>query len=138
MRSEKNLQDHLFSKEKEGKISVLWNNQVDEVLGENTGSTSVRLKSTSDESTQDIEVQGLFVAIGHKPNTGMFDGQLSLRDAYIQVQNGTSGNATATSVAGVFTAGDVVTVFIVKQLLRQAQAVWLRWMPKKYLDQLSN
>ncbi|MCU4482819.1 thioredoxin-disulfide reductase [Acinetobacter ursingii] len=107
LRSEKILQDHLFAKEKEGKISIVWNHQVDEVLGDNTGVTSVRLKSTQDDSTQTIDVQGLFVAIGHKPNTGMFEGQLELRDGYIQVQSGTKGNATATSVAGVFAAGDV-------------------------------
>ncbi|MCU4522375.1 thioredoxin-disulfide reductase [Acinetobacter ursingii] len=107
LRSEKILQDHLFAKEKEGKISIIWNHQVDEVLGDNTGVTSVRLKSTQDNSTQTIDVQGLFVAIGHKPNTGMFEGQLDLRDGYIQVQSGTKGNATATSVAGVFAAGDV-------------------------------
>ena len=107
LRSEKILQDHLFAKEKEGKISIIWNHQVDEVLGDNTGVTSVRLKSTQDDSTQAIDVQGLFVAIGHKPNTGMFEGQLELRDGYIQVQSGTKGNATATSVAGVFAAGDV-------------------------------
>ncbi|MPW43687.1 thioredoxin-disulfide reductase [Acinetobacter guerrae] len=107
LRSEKILQDHLFAKEKDGKISIIWNHQVDEVLGDNTGVTSVRLKSTQDESTQTIDVQGLFVAIGHKPNTDMFEGQLELRDGYIQVQSGTKGNATATSVAGVFAAGDV-------------------------------
>ena len=105
LRSEKILQDHLFEKENEGKISIIWNHQVDEVLGDNTGVTAVRLKSTQDESTQDIDVQGLFVAIGHKPNSAMFDGQLNLRDGYIQVQSGTSGNATAASVAGVFAAG---------------------------------
>ena len=107
LRSEKILQDHLFAKEKEGKISIIWNHQVDEVLGDNTGVTSVRIKSTQDSSTQDVQVQGLFVAIGHKPNTDMFEGQLNLRDGYIQVQSGTSGNATAASIEGVFAAGDV-------------------------------
>jgi thioredoxin reductase (NADPH) len=77
LRSEKILQDHLFAKQKEGKISILWNNQVDEVLGDNTGVTGVRLKSTVDGSKQDIEVQGLFVAIGHKPNTEMFSVNLT-------------------------------------------------------------
>ena len=86
LRSEKILQDHLFAKQKDGKISILWNNQVDEVLGDNTGVTGVRLKSTVDGSKQDIEVQGLFVAIGHKPNTDMFAAQLELRDGYIQIQ----------------------------------------------------
>ncbi|MFT4021761.1 MAG: thioredoxin-disulfide reductase, partial [Acinetobacter sp.] len=107
LRSEKILQDHLFEKEKEGKISIVWNHQVDEVLGDKTGVTGVRLKSTLDESTQQIDAQGLFVAIGHKPNTGIFAEQLQLRDGYIQVQSGTAGNATATSIEGVFAAGDV-------------------------------
>ena len=107
LRSEKILQDHLFAKEKEGKISIIWNHQVDEVLGDNTGVTAVRIKSTQDASIQDVQVKGLFVAIGHKPNTGMFESQLNLRDGYIQVQSGTAGNATATSIEGVFAAGDV-------------------------------
>lgn len=107
LRSEKILQDHLFAKEKEGKISIIWNHQVDEVLGDNTGVTGVRIKSTQDDSTQQIDVQGLFVAIGHKPNTEIFQGQLELKDGYIVVQSGLNGNATATSVTGVFAAGDV-------------------------------
>ncbi|MCJ8146372.1 thioredoxin-disulfide reductase [Acinetobacter sp. A3.8] len=107
LRSEKILQDHLFAKEIEGKISILWNNQVDEVLGDQTGVTGVRIKSTQDGSTQDIDVQGLFVAIGHKPNTEIFQDQLTLNDGYIVINSGLQGNATATSVAGVFAAGDV-------------------------------
>lgn len=107
LRSEKILQDHLFAKEKEGKVSVVWNHQVEEVLGDQTGVTGVRLKSTQDDSVQDIQAQGLFVAIGHKPNTEMFQGQLELHDGYIVVNSGTKGNATATSVKGVFAAGDV-------------------------------
>lgn len=107
LRSEKILQTQLFEKEKEGKISIIWNHQVDEVLGDPaTGVNAVRVKSTIDQSTQEIAVQGLFVAIGHKPNTAMFEGQLKLRDGYIEV-SGARGNATATSVAGVFAAGDV-------------------------------
>ena len=90
---------------------------------DNTGVTSVRLKSTQDDSKQDVEVHGLFVAIGHKPNTGMFEGQLNLRDGYIQVQSGTSGNATATSVAGVFAAGDVADS-IYRQAILLGLAVW--------------
>lgn len=108
LRSEKILQTHLFEKEKEGKIKIIWNHQVDEVLGDSaSGVTAVRIKSTQDDSTQDIDVSGLFVAIGHKPNTAMFEGQLELRNGYIQVQSGTAGNATATSIPGVFAAGDV-------------------------------
>ena len=108
LRSEKILQDHLFEKQKEGKISIIWNHQVDEVLGDSkSGVTAVRLQSTQDESKQDVEVTGLFVAIGHKPNSSMFEGQLNLRDGYIQVQSGTAGNATAASIPGVFAAGDI-------------------------------
>ena len=107
LRAEKILQDQLLNKEKEGKISILWNHQVDEVLGDQTGVTAVRLQSTLDQSTQDIAVQGLFVAIGHKPNTEIFAGQLELKDGYIVVKSGNQGQATATNIAGVFAAGDV-------------------------------
>ncbi|MDO5542992.1 MAG: thioredoxin-disulfide reductase [Acinetobacter sp.] len=135
-RSEKILQDHLFSKEKEGKISILWNNQVDEVLGDNTGVTSVRLKSTTDGSTQDVDVSGLFIAIGHKPNTGMFEGQLNLRDGYIQVQSGTSGNATQTSVAGVFAAGDVADSIYRQAITSAGSGCMAALDAEKYLDAL--
>ncbi|NWK52490.1 thioredoxin-disulfide reductase [Acinetobacter sp. SwsAc5] len=134
LRSEKILQDHLFAKEKEGKISIIWNHQVDEVLGDKTGVTSVRIKSTQDSSTQDIPVQGLFVAIGHKPNTGMFEGQLNLRDGYIQVQSGTSGNATQTSVAGVFAAGDVADSIYRQAITSAGSGCMAALDAEKYLD----
>ena len=136
LRSEKILQDHLFEKEKEGKISIIWNHQVDEVLGDNTGVTAVRLKSTLDESTQDIDVQGLFVAIGHKPNSAMFDGQLNLRDGYIQVQSGTSGNATAASVAGVFAAGDIADSVYRQAITSAGSGCMAALDAEKYLDAL--
>ena len=136
LRSEKILQDHLFEKEKEGKISIIWNHQVDEVLGDNTGVTAVRLKSTQDESTQDIDVQGLFVAIGHKPNSAMFDGQLNLRDGYIQVQSGTSGNATAASVAGVFAAGDIAGSVYRQAITSAGSGCMAALDAEKYLDAL--
>ena len=136
LRSEKILQDHLFAKEKEGKISILWNNQVDEVLGDNTGVTSVRLKSTTDGSTQDVDVSGLFIAIGHKPNTGMFEGQLNLRDGYIQVQSGTSGNATQTSVDGVFAAGDVADSIYRQAITSAGSGCMAALDAEKYLDAL--
>ncbi|CAI3108649.1 Glucosaminate ammonia-lyase [Acinetobacter baumannii] len=138
LRSEKILQDHLFVKEKEGKISIIWNHEVEEVLGDNTGVTSVRLKSTQDESKQDVEVHGLFVAIDHKPNTGMFDGQLNLRDGYIQVQSGTSGNATATSVAGVFAAGDVADSIYRQAITSAGSGCMAALDAEKYLDQLND
>ena len=136
LRSEKILQDHIFEKEKEGKISIIWNHQVDEVLGDTTGVTAVRLKSTQDESTQDIDVQGLFVAIGHKPNSAMFDGQLNLRDGYIQVQSGTSGNATAASVAGVFAAGDIADSVYRQAITSAGSGCMAALDAEKYLDAL--
>lgn len=136
LRSEKILQDHLFAKEKEGKISIVWNHQVDEVLGDKTGVNAVRLKSTVDESTQTIDVQGLFVAIGHKPNTQMFDGQLNLREGYIQVHSGTAGNATATSVAGVFAAGDVADSVYRQAITSAGSGCMAALDAEKYLDNL--
>lgn len=136
LRSEKILQDHLFAKEKEGKISVIWNHQVDEVLGDQTGVTAVRLKSTQDDATQQVDVQGLFVAIGHKPNTAMFDGQLNLREGYIQVQSGTTGNATAASVAGVFAAGDVADSIYRQAITSAGSGCMAALDAEKYLDNL--
>lgn len=107
LRSEKILQDHIFKKEKEGNITIKWNTTLDEVLGDDTGVTGVRVKSTDSGETEDLDLQGVFVAIGHKPNTGIFDGQLDMNGGYIKVKSGTEGNATATSVPGVFAAGDV-------------------------------
>ena len=136
LRSEKILQDHLFAKEKEGKISIVWNHEVEEVLGDNTGVTGVRLKSTKDDSKQEVQVQGLFIAIGHKPNTSMFEGQLNLRDGYIQVQSGTSGNATATSVAGVFAAGDVADSIYRQAITSAGSGCMAALDAEKYLDNL--
>lgn len=137
LRSEKILQDHIFAKEKEGKISILWNNQVDEVLGDaQSGVTAVRLKSTVDGSTQNVDVSGMFVAIGHKPNTGMFEGQLNLRDGYIQVQSGTVGNATQTSVPGVFAAGDVADSVYRQAITSAGSGCMAALDAEKYLDAL--
>jgi thioredoxin reductase (NADPH) len=107
VKSEKILQDLLFEREKEGKISILWNNQVDVIQGNDAGVTNVQLKSTLDGSAKNVDVQGVFIAIGHKPNTAMFEGQLELHNGYITVNSGTKGNATQTSIPGVFAAGDV-------------------------------
>ena len=107
LRSEKVLQDRLFQREKEGKVRILWDNTLEEVLGDDSGVTGMRIKSTKDGSTQDIDVAGVFVAIGHKPNTDIFNGQLEMKDGYIQIKSGLDGNATSTSAPGVFAAGDV-------------------------------
>lgn len=107
LRAEKILQDKLFDREQNGNINILWNHTLDEVLGDEQGVTGVRVKSTGDESTQDIEALGVFIAIGHKPNTQIFDGQLEMKDGYLKVHSGTEGMATQTTVDGVFAAGDV-------------------------------
>jgi thioredoxin reductase (NADPH) len=106
-RSEKILQDRLFAKEKEGKVTIKWNQTLDEVLGDNTGVTGVRIRSTVDGGTTDLTLKGCFIAIGNKPNTDIFQGQLEMTDGYIVTQSGLKGNATATSVPGIFAAGDV-------------------------------
>lgn len=134
LRSEKILQDHIFEKEKEGKISIIWNHQVDEVLGDQTGVTGVRLQSTQDDSTQHVDVHGLFIAIGHKPNTEMFANQLKLRDGYIQVQSGTSGNATATSVEGVYAAGDVADSIYRQAITSAGSGCMAALDAEKFLD----
>ncbi len=107
LRSEKILQDRLFEKEKEGKVTIEWNHVLDEVLGDDSGVTGLRLKSAQGDATKEIEVMGVFIAIGHKPNTDLFTGQLDMQHGYIKVKTGLDGNATATSVKGVFAAGDV-------------------------------
>ncbi len=106
-RSEKILADRLMAKAKEGKVTILWNHTLDEVLGDKTGVTGVRIKSTQDGATRDLTLKGCFIAIGHKPNTDIFAGQLEMVNGYIVTQSGNQGNATATSIPGVFAAGDV-------------------------------
>ncbi|WP_019672914.1 thioredoxin-disulfide reductase [Psychrobacter lutiphocae] len=107
LRAEKILQDKLFEKAKNGNITIEWNHQVKEVLGDEMGVTGLLIESTQDDSSKQIDVHGLFVAIGHKPNTQMFVDQLEMQDGYITVNSGTQGNATQTSIEGVFAAGDV-------------------------------
>jgi len=107
LRAEKILQDRLFHEVKAGKMSVIWNHTVDEVLGDEQGVNGVRLRSLPGGALQSLEVTGLFVAIGHTPNTALFEGQLAMQGGYLTVNGGLDGDATATSVPGVFAAGDV-------------------------------
>ena len=107
LRSEKILQDHLFEKVENGNINIEWNHTLDEVLGDGNGVTGLRLKSTQDDSFKEIDVTGVFIAIGHKPNTDLFAGQLAMKDGYLTIQGGSEGNATQTSIPGIFAAGDV-------------------------------
>ena len=115
LRSEKILQDKLFAKAQAGKVEIVWNHAVEEVLGDATGVTGMRIKDVHGGATRDIAVQGFFVAIGHTPNTSLFEGQLEMRNGYIAIKSGLEGGATATSVPGVFAAGDVAD-----QVYRQA------------------
>ena len=106
-KSEKILQNKLFEKEKQGKMTIRWNSTLDEVLGDKTGVTGMRIKSTLDGKTEDVALAGVFIAIGHQPNTQLFEGQLDMEGGYIVTQAGRNGNFTATSIPGVFAAGDV-------------------------------
>ena len=119
--SEKILSDQLLEKAKNGNVTIKWNATLDEVLGDNMGVTGLRIKSTQDESTEELQVQGVFIAIGHQPNTSIFEGQLEMNNGYLHVQRGGEGNATATSVPGVFAAGDVAD-HIYRQAITSAGA----------------
>lgn len=107
LRSEKILQDKLLDKAKNGNITLKWFNVLDEVLGDDMGVTGIRIKHVESGETEDVDLMGVFIAIGHQPNTGIFAGELDMQDGYIKVQTGSAGNATQTSVPGVFAAGDV-------------------------------
>jgi thioredoxin reductase (NADPH) len=137
LRAEKILQDHLFQKAKEGKLEIKWDHVVDEVLGDDTGVTGLRVRSTKDESqTTDLDLSGVFIAIGHSPNTGLFDGQLDMKNGYITIKAGLAGDATATSVAGVFAAGDVADQ-VYRQAVTSAGAGCMAALDaEKYLDEL--
>jgi|TARA_B110000240_G_C13417572_1_gene417975 thioredoxin reductase (NADPH) len=106
-RSEKILADRLMEKAKNGNVTLHLDHQLDEVLGDEMGVTGIRIKETASDVTQNLDLMGVFIAIGHQPNTGIFEGELVMKDGYIKVQSGTEGNATQTSVEGVFAAGDV-------------------------------
>ena len=107
LRSEKILQDRIFDREKNGNVTIMWDHVLDEVLGDDSGVTGMRVKNVKSSATSDIELAGIFIAVGHAPNTGIFEGQLDMSGGYINIQSGTDGYATATSVPGVFAAGDV-------------------------------
>lgn len=139
-RGEKTMQNQLAAKTgHDGNVTILWNNVVDEVLGDESGVTGLRLKSTVDDvETQDIAVKGAFIAIGHTPNTGLFEGQLDMNNGYITVQSGLQGNATGTSVAGVFAAGDVADQ-VYRQAVTSAGAGCMAALDaEKYLEALED
>jgi thioredoxin-disulfide reductase len=107
LRAEKILQDRLFALEGSGKVALVWNHTVDEILGDETGVTGARLRALSGGAARTLDVDGVFIAVGHQPNTQLFEGQLDMRGGYLVVKGGSEGDATATSVPGVFAAGDV-------------------------------
>ncbi len=139
LRAEKILQSHLFEKEKEGKVEIRWDSNLDEVLGDDSGVTGMRIRNARDESvTTDIDLAGIFIAIGHKPNTSLFDKQLDMKNGYITIKSGIEGDATATSVAGVFAAGDVADQ-IYRQAVTSAGAGCMAALDaEKYLDALED
>ena len=136
LRSEKILRDKILEKAKTGNITLMWDNVLEEVLGDDTGVTGMRIKNVKTEETQDIDVHGIFIAIGHKPNTAIFDGQLDMKGGYISVQSGTSGNATQTSVEGVYAAGDVMD-HVYRQAITSAGTGCMAALDaEKFLDEM--
>ncbi|HBO5556939.1 TPA: thioredoxin-disulfide reductase [Pseudomonas aeruginosa] len=134
LRSEKILQDKLFDKAESGNVRLHWNTTLDEVLGDASGVTGVRLKNTIDGSTSELSLAGVFIAIGHKPNTDLFQGQLEMRDGYLRIHGGSEGNATQTSIEGVFAAGDVAD-HVYRQAITSAGAGCMAALDaEKYLD----
>ncbi len=134
-RAEKILQDKLYARVKEGKIELALNEQLDEVLGDDMGVTGVRLRN-NDGSTRELAVDGVFIAIGHSPNTDLFTNQLEMKDGYLVVKSGREGNATATSIEGVFAAGDVADD-VYRQAITSAGAGCMAALDaEKYLDSL--
>ena len=135
-RSEKILTDRLMDKVENGNITLHLNQTLDEVLGDEMGVTGLRTQSTTDDSKQEIDVAGVFIAIGHSPNTGMFEGQLEMKDGYLVVESGLNGNATQTSVKGVFAAGDV-SDHIYRQAITSAGTGCMAALDaERYLDNL--
>ena len=138
LRAEKILQQQLFDKAENGNVKIEWDHVLDEVLGDNSGVTGMRIKSTKDGATKDVDIHGLFIAIGHKPNTDIFEGQLDMANGYIQVKSGSEGNATATSVEGVFAAGDVMD-HVYRQAVTSAGTGCMAALDaEKYLDTLAH
>lgn len=134
--SEKIMADKLLAKAADGNVSIRWNSELDEVLGDDMGVTGIRIKNRETGATETIQLEGIFVAIGHTPNTGIFAGQLDMKDGYLVVQSGLSGNATQTSIEGVFAAGDV-SDHIYRQAITSAGTGCMAALDaERYLDNL--
>jgi thioredoxin reductase (NADPH) len=135
-RGEKILQDKLFEREKAGKVTIKWDHTLDEVLGDKSGVTGMRVKHVKTGATEDVPLMGVFIAIGHKPNTDLFVGQLEMEGGYIVTQAGRNGNATATSIPGVFAAGDVQDHIYKQAVTSAATGCQAALDAEKYLDSL--
>ena len=137
LRAEKILQQQLLDKAATGNVRIAWNHVLDEVLGDATGVTGMRIKQVQTGETQEIDLQGVFIAIGHTPNTAIFAGQLEMENGYIKVQSGTQGNATATSVPGVFAAGDVMDQVYRQAITSAGSGCMAALDAEKYLEALA-
>jgi thioredoxin reductase (NADPH) len=137
LRAEKILQKKLFEKAEHGNVRLAWNHVLDEVLGDDSGVTGIRIRNVKNNATEDIDVHGVFIAIGHQPNTQIFEGQLEMAGGYIKVKSGTEGDATATSVPGVFAAGDVMD-HVYRQAITSAGTGCMAALDaEKYLDDVA-
>jgi len=137
LRAEKILQKKLLDKAEKGNVTLLWNHTLEEVLGDDSGVTGMRVKATADGSTQDIDLSGVFIAIGHHPNTSLFEDQLAMKNGYLQIHSGLEGNATQTSIEGIFAAGDVAD-HIYRQAVTSAGSGCMAALDaEKYLDDLA-
>lgn len=134
LRAEKIMQDKLFAKEQSGNIEILWNHELTEILGDSSGVTGLKVKATTFNQTQELKVDGVFIAIGHKPNTDIFTDQLDMHHGYITVNSGSKGNATATSVPGIFAAGDVMDSVYRQAVTSAGTGCMAALDAEKYLD----
>ncbi|MDZ7781612.1 MAG: thioredoxin-disulfide reductase [Halioglobus sp.] len=136
LRAEKVLQERLFSRERDGNVTILWDHVLEEVVGDDTGVNGMKVRSVKDDGVAEIDLSGVFIAIGHKPNTDIFAGQLDMKNGYITIHSGTDGNATGTSVPGVFAAGDVAD-HVYRQAVTSAGFGCMAALDaEKYLDAL--
>lgn len=137
-RSEKILSDKLIERAASGNVTIEWNHTLDEVLGDDTGVTGIRIRQVDDGATRDLALDGVFIAIGHSPNTGLFEGQLEMRNGYLQIRSGTEGQATATSIPGVFAAGDVADSVYRQAVTSAGSGCMAALDADKYLDSLAS
>jgi len=136
LRAEKMLQQRLLERAEQGNVEIEWNHVLDEVLGDATGVTGIRIRNVQDGTAKDLELMGVFIAIGHHPNTRIFEGQLAMTNGYIKVRSGTDGNTTATSVLGVFAAGDVMDRVYRQAITSAGTGCMAALDAEKYLDAL--